>query len=105
MTDQKCPCCEGVGERNGQNKNYEAYYMCKSCGQNWSESVICQTCFGKYNYENYCAEPWAHAKIAERCYLFTENDTYETEFKKRILHSSRKDEKRFDHLREALKND
>lgn len=104
MTNHECPCCNtSGGKRDGQNNNYEAYYKCVSakCGQGWAEAVICPTCFKKYNYEDFCAEPWAHARIAERHYLFTENDTYETEFKKRILHSSKKDEKRFDHLRET----
>jgi len=100
MTNHKCPNCNtSTGERDGQNKNYEAYYKCTKCNQGWAETVICPTCFKRYNYEDYCSEPWSHAKIAERFYLFTENDTYETEFKKRILHSSLKDEKRFDHLR------
>ena len=88
-------CHTSGGVRNGKNKNYEAYYKCKHCGQGWAEPVICQTCFGKYNYENYCSEPWAHAKIAERFYLIRENDTYKTEFRKRIMHSNHQHEERF----------
>jgi len=102
MSNHKCPSCNrSGGQRDGQNKNYEVYYKCSSaeCRQGWAEPVICPTCFKRYNYEDYCSEPWAHAKIAERFYL-TGTATYQTEFRKRVMHSSHQHQERFKNYRD-----
>ncbi len=100
MTNHKCPNCNtSTGERDGQNKNYEAYYKCTKCNQGWAETVICPTCFKRYNYEDYCSEPWTHSKIAERFYL-TGSATVQTEFRRRIMHSSFQHQERFKNYRD-----